>query len=436
MALGRTASVSRRLASEVFDATADAELGHLLGFFYDEVASAELGEDELTYDLSVPDNVTYIANGFVSHNTIGLMMDCDTTGIEPDLALVKTKKLVGGGSMQIVNQSIPAALEHLGYNAEQAEAIIAHIDENKTIDGAPALREEHRAVFQCAMGDNAIHYMGHVKMMAACQPALSGAISKTVNVPEEATVEDVEQLFYEGWKLGLKAIAIYRDNCKVGQPLSVTKKAGGVAGETGGIQVKEGMIRRKLPRQRPSQTISFQVGDAQGYLTAGEYPGDGLGEIFLKLGKQGSTLSGVMDAFAISVSLGLQYGVPLDAYIEKFMNMRFEPAGMTDDPDVRFATSIVDFIARKLAIEYLPADKRAALRIATTSERTEALDADGYGDSAEAAVPEAATELPQSPAPTNRVDVDAPMCFNCGIKMKRAGACHVCESCGTTSGCS
>jgi ribonucleoside-diphosphate reductase alpha chain len=364
------------------------------------------------------------------------MMDCDTTGIEPDLALVKTKKLVGGGSMQIVNQSIPAALEHLGYNDEQAEAIIAHIDENKTIDGAPALREEHRAVFQCAMGDNAIHYMGHVKMMAAAQPFLSGAISKTVNVPEEATVEDVEQLFYEGWKLGLKAIAIYRDNCKVGQPLSVTKKAGAAAGETGGIEVKEGMIRRKLPKQRPSQTISFQVGDAQGYLTAGEYPGDGLGEIFLKLGKQGSTLSGVMDAFAISVSLGLQYGVPLDAYIEKFMNMRFEPAGMTDDPDVRFATSIVDYIARKLAIEYLPADKRAGLGIATTSERTEALDAGGYGDSAEAAVPDAATELPQAAAPPNRVDVDAPMCFSCGIKMKRAGACHVCESCGTTSGCS
>ncbi|MEX2421002.1 MAG: vitamin B12-dependent ribonucleotide reductase, partial [Actinomycetota bacterium] len=264
--------------------------------------------------------------------TIGLMMDCDTTGIEPDLGLVKTKKMVGGGSMAIVNQTVPQALRKLGYNEEQVEAIVAYIDEHKTILDAPALRQEHADVFQCAMGDNAIHYMGHVKMMAAAQPFISGAISKTVNLPEEATVEDVEQLHIDAWKLGIKAIAIYRDNCKVAQPLSVTKK--GDAKTTSPVAEEaaaHGMVRRKLPKQRPSQTISFRVADAKGYLTAGEYPGDGLGEIFVKLGKQGSTLSGLLDAFAISVSLGLQYGVPLDAYVSKFMNMRFEPAGMTDD---------------------------------------------------------------------------------------------------------
>ncbi len=872
----------------MLDATGDEELGHLLGFFYDRVASAELGEDELTYDLSVPDNVTYVANGFVSHNTIGLMMDCDTTGIEPDLGLVKTKKLVGGGSMSIVNRTVPQALRHLGYNEEQVEAIVAYIDEHKTIEGAPAIREEHLPVFSCAMGDNAIHYMGHVKMMAAAQPFISGAISKcvggdtlvatedglvrigslyagededsfrdhivevasfegtqktdafyyggvrpvrevelrsghrviatpnhrllvateaglrwkmtydlepgdyvavqygsdlwsqvpprfddfrpsaaygsqkavhlpeemndelafllgayvaeghitrsnwtvtitntvdgvlervaaawrdlfgveakivrradrcpqvvvssktiaefldhlgcgdrasskripdavlrspksmvlaflqglaldayaawmggspkwaicvdspqllddlqavltnlgivhgritkqnkengksydevyatgwaaqqlismvpflepdkrskadamlevephqstadvvpgiapqklyelipygrrnadgtllrtefrfladkrtrhvswatldrvaeipgmelpdwlqtvlrdnlhfspvvrvqdggqrevfdlsvptthafvgngivnhnTVNMPEEVTIEDVEQLFYDGWKLGIKAIAIYRDNCKVAQPLSVTKKkdADRPIGEVGAVEVKEGMVRRKLPKQRPSQTISFRVADAEGYLTAGEYPGDGLGEIFVKLGKQGSTLSGVMDAFAISVSLGLQYGVPLDAYVQKFMNMRFEPAGMTDDPEIRFATSIVDYLARKLAIEYLPADKRAGLGVFTTDERTAALDTGYAAPAPELPNMDLETGAPAPPPPQTLpiaerdpsnvpYDADAPLCYSCGSKMQPSGSCYVCTSCGATSGCS
>ncbi|MEY2982496.1 MAG: hypothetical protein RL562_2723, partial [Planctomycetota bacterium] len=236
--------------------------------------------------------------------TIGLMMDCDTTGIEPDLGLVKMKKLVGGGSLMIVNQTVPQALEHLGYTGEQVEAIVAHIDEHKSIEGAPALKDEHRKVFQCAMGDDAIHYMGHVRMMAAAQPFISGAISKTVNLPEEATVEEVEQLHIDAWKLGIKAIAIYRDNCKVAQPLSVSKKGDGAAPAAPAAPATESQVplRRKLPKTRPSQTVSFQVGDATGYLTAGEYPGDGLGEIFVKLGKQGSTLSGLLDAFAISVS--------------------------------------------------------------------------------------------------------------------------------------
>ncbi|MBW3578854.1 MAG: hypothetical protein KY462_14165 [Actinobacteria bacterium] len=411
----------------------------------DTVVSAELGHDELTYDLSVPDNVTYVANGFVSHNTIGLVMDCDTTGIEPDLGLVKTKKLVGGGSMSIVNRTVPQALHQLGYNDEQIEAIVAHIDEHNTIDGAPALRDEHMPVFQCAMGDNAIHYMGHVKMMAAAQPFISGAISKTVNMPESATVEDVEQLFYDAWQLGIKAIAIYRDNCKVAQPLSVTKtdEAGSPVASPA-IDTRDRMVRRKLPKQRPSQTISFRVADAEGYLTAGEYPGDGIGEIFVKLGKQGSTLSGVMDAFAISVSLGLQYGVPLDVYVQKFMNMRFEPAGMTDDEEIRFATSIIDYLARKLAIEYLPADRRADLGIYTTDERTTALDAQYGGGStdASAATPVAPTTraeaLPAVPAADSPAtyDADAPLCYSCGTPMVRAGSCHLCEQCGATSGCS
>ncbi len=396
--------------------------------------------------------------------TIGLMMDCDTTGIEPDLGLVKTKKLVGGGSLTIVNQTVPQALRQLGYTEEQVEAVVAYIDENKSIHGAPALKPEHTKVFQCAMGDDAIHYMGHVKMMAAAQPFISGAISKTVNLPEEATVEDVEQLHLDAWKLGIKAIAIYRDNCKVAQPLSVTKKD--VAGVPAVGEVTYVPQRRKPPKTRPSQTISFRVGDAKGYLTAGEYPNDGLAEIFLKLGKQGSTLSGLLDAFAISVSIGLQYGVPLDSYIAKFMNMRFEPAGMTDDEEIRFATSLVDYVARKLAIEYLPYDQRAALGIHTLDERNRMLD-ETYGASepAELAVPAevanedllddltedaseraasrqqpSATAAPGSTAEavvsSAPVDHDAPMCFDCGIKMIRAGACHVCESCGTTSGCS
>jgi ribonucleoside-diphosphate reductase alpha chain len=372
--------------------------------------------------------------------TIGLMMDCDTTGIEPDLGLVKMKKMVGGASIAIVNQTVPQALRHLGYTEEQVEAIVAYIDENKTIHGAPAIKREHLKVFQCAMGDDAIHYMGHTKMMAAAQPFLSGAISKTVNLPEEATVEDVEQLHLDAWKLGIKAIAIYRDNCKVAQPLSVSKKADAKSDVPADVEVVHVPQRRKLPKTRPSQTISFSVGDAKGYITAGEYPGDGLGEIFVKLGKQGSTLSGLLDAFAISVSIGLQYGVPLESYVSKFMNMRFEPAGMTDDEEIRFSTSLVDYLARKLAIEYLPYDKRAELGIHTLEERSRMLD-EAEEQSAVPSAPSAEAVAKAEPVAAPKpaavpIDHDAPMCFECGIKMKRAGACHVCESCGTTSGCS
>src|SRR6266496_2977700 len=330
--------------------------------------------------------------------TISLLMDCDTTGIEPDLALVKTKKLVGGGSMSIVNQTVPRALRRLGYAEEHVQAILEYIAEYNSVKGAPALREEHYPVFDCAMGDSPIQYMGHIRMMAAVQPFISGAVSKTVNLPESVKVEEVEHAYYQGWKLGLKALAIYRDNCKVGQPLSATKPtkpskgaAGGSAAGQGGpgplasagggdrrivadtgavIEVESAPVRRRLPRTRPSRTTSFRVGDIEGYLTAGSYPDDGLGEIFVKVSKQGSTLSGVMDAFAIAVSLGLQYGVPLEVYVAKFVNMIFEPNGLTDDKDVRIAQSLVDYLARRLAIDYLDTETRQALGIRTTAERT------------------------------------------------------------------
>ena len=389
--------------------------------------------------------------------TIGLLMDCDTTGIEPDLALVKTKKLVGGGSMSIVNQTVPRALRTLGYADEHVQAIAEYVAENNSVQGAPALRAEHYDVFDCAMGDAPIHYMGHIRMMAAAQPFLSGAISKTVNMPEHVTVEDVEHAYVEGWKLGLKALAIYRDNCKVGQPLSADKK---VTTDTGAvIEVDDAPVRRRLPKQRPSQTTSFRVGDIEGYLTAGSYPDDGLGEIFFKVSKQGSTMSGVMDAFAIAISLGLQYGVPLEAYVAKFVNMIFEPNGMTDDKDVRIAQSLVDYLARRLAIDYLDVETRQALGIKTTAERT--AEVNGPAEPALAAEPapppapaaEASApvpvELQQRPAAPSggpgpaapaftpgMAAVDAPYCSTCGVRMRPAGSCFVCESCGTTSGCS
>jgi ribonucleoside-diphosphate reductase alpha chain len=291
--------------------------------------------------------------------TIGLMMDCDTTGVEPDLALVKFKKLVGGGSMQIVNQTVPRALKNLGYQPEQAEAIVEYISEHGHVVDAPGLRLEHYEVFDCAMGERSISPMGHVRMMAAIQPALSGAISKTVNLPETATVEDVERIYFEGWKLGLKALAIYRDNCKVGQPLSVAKKKPAEAEAAQPTPTHEVRpVRRRLPRQRSATVTRFSVAGAEGYMTASSYPGDGIGEVFLKLGKQGSTLAGVMDAFSIAISVGLQYGIPLESYVAKFTNMRFDPAGITDDPDIRMASSVMDYIFRRLALDHLPYEDR------------------------------------------------------------------------------
>ena len=368
--------------------------------------------------------------------TIGLMMDCDTTGIEPELALVKTKKLVGGGTMQFVNQTVPRALAKLGYDAAQTDDIVAYIAEHNSVADAPHLKTEHYPVFHTAMGEQPIHYMGHVRMMAAAQPYISGAISKTVNMPEEATVEEVEELFVESWRLGLKAVAIYRDNCKVAQPLSADKKKKAEAPEAEPA-VLAWSAKKRLPQSRPALTTSFRVGDAEGYVTAGSYPDNGLGEIFLKASKQGSTLSGIMDAFSIAVSVGLQYGVPLEDYASKFINMKFEPSGMTNDPDIRFASSIVDYVFRRLALDHLTWEQREALGIRSIQERTEEAEgkiAELDADTAPAPAPVAQPTEPVE-RPTARV-LDAPLCYQCGSKMQPAGSCYVCGTCGSTSGCS
>jgi len=406
--------------------------------------------------------------------TIGLALDCDTTGIEPDLALTKAKKLVGGGTMFIVNQTVPRALRRLGYTDEQVVAIVGHINEHKSIVGAPGFNPEHLPVFACSMGDNVIQYMGHITMMGAVQPWISGAISKTANVPEEATVEEIEALYLDAWKLGLKAVAVYRDNCKVGQPLSTQRadrKEPATDGVTEGSTVTvdalgreverivetvivQEPVRQKLPRKRTSKTFSFRVADCHGYVTVGEFEDGRPGEVFLKVAKQGSTLAGIMDAFAISVSHGLQYGVPLRAFVDMFTNLRFEPAGMTDDPEIRFATSLVDYIFRRMAVEYLPYDERVALGILTVDERLEPTlpgveEATTATDTRIDALPpeDQAPSASVLPAPPGQLTAEAAaetgsarretvLCHVCGDIMQRAGSCYACPSCGATSGCS
>jgi ribonucleoside-diphosphate reductase alpha chain len=462
--LGKSGGVSRTTARLINAATPDPRLRFALGYAYEPVKVNEDGGVQPTYDLSVPENVTYVAAGFISHNTIGFMMDCDTTGIEPDFSLVKFKKLVGGGSMQIVNQTIPRALRKLGYAEETVEAIVEYIAASGHVVDAPGLRPEHYEIFDCAVGERAIAPMGHVRMMAAVQSFLSGAISKTVNMPESTTVEDVQDVYFQGWKLGLKALAIYRDNCKVGQPLSTEKKDAAAAPATGESVVEYRPTRKRLPKKRPAATTSFAVGGAEGYMTASSYPDDGLGEIFLKMSKQGSTLAGMMDAFSIAVSIGLQYGVPLETYVSKFVNMRFDPAGLTDDPDVRMAQSIMDYIFRRLALDYMPFDTRAAYGIYSAEERTRQLETGSYEPVDEPVEIEDLETLAQSAPVTEAPTVakaaaeakpavavgssaelveamqghasDAPMCFTCGTKMRPAGSCYVCEGCGSTSGCS
>ena len=439
------------------------------------VPPAVLGAAQQSWDAAVElGEVNGVRNSQASvlapTGTIGLLMDCDTTGIEPDLGLCKMKKLVGGGTMTIVNQTVPRALRRLGYTPEQVTEIVAYIDENKSILGAPHIAPAHIPVFACSMGDNDIHYRGHITMMGAVQPFLSGAISKTVNVPEWVTVEEVEQLHIEAWQLGIKAVAIYRDNCKVAQPLAMAKKeakedalgeaADAVADGANPVQVVERIVERiinkptreKLPRNRRSRTFEFRVADCKGFVTVGEYDDGRPGELFLRVSKQGSTLAGIMDAFAISVSHGLQYGVPLHAFIEAFTNMRFEPAGMTDDADIRFASSLLDYIFRRLAVDYLPLDERMELGILSVGERTnptlpgieEAVTEtiagqDVLTDPRSVSTPslDLAPSAPVVPAPGVRTaHSDAPYCMLCGVQMQRAGSCHACPSCGNTSGCS
>jgi ribonucleoside-diphosphate reductase alpha chain len=390
--------------------------------------------------------------------TIGLMMDCDTTGIEPDLGLVKVKKLVGGGTMSIVNQTVPRALKSLGYTQEQIDDIIAYIDVEKTIIGAPHLTKSHEPVFACSMGDNSIHYLGHVKMMAAVQPFLSGAISKTVNMPEEATVEDIEQLHIDSWKMGLKAVAIYRDNCKVAQPLSMAKKDVVKTEEpknaeaTNDKYVVKGAIRRPLPKVRTAKTFSFTVSDSHGYVTVGEYEDGTPGEVFINIAKMGSTLAGLMDSFARSVSYGLQYGVPLKTYVNGLSHMSFAPSGITDDPDIRTASSLVDYIFRRLALSYLSFDDRLELGLASIDDMPEMqttliaqtetnvpMPVEVPAPSAHVSQAAVSAKVPEvsQPAPARKAqDSTAPLCYNCGNQTQRAGSCYVCSSCGSTTGCS
>jgi ribonucleoside-diphosphate reductase alpha chain len=501
---GHAYEVSARTASRMgpFAGYADNREHMLRVLRQHQEAAAQIDEELVPPDLlsaaqQAWDNACELGEHFGVRNsqasviaptgTIGLALDCDTTGIEPDLGLVKMKKLVGGGTMSIVNQTVPRALASLGYDRSQVDQIVAHVDEHKSIVGAPHLRAEHLAVFACSMGDNTIHYQGHVKMMAAVQPFISGAISKTVNMPEEATVEDVEQLHLDAWRMGVKAIAIYRDNCKVGQPLSTAKKAeaalpvatsAALTPADQATRVVEKVIkvpvREKLPRNRVSRTFEFRVAECKGFVTIGEYTDGRPGEIFLKVSKQGSTLAGLMDAFSVSVSYGLQYGVPLRHFVEAFTNTRFEPAGMTDDADLRIATSILDYIFRRLAVDYLSYEERAELGILTTGERTQPtlpgveetvietrqghdvpadppsldsssplltsgdaprepslLERAGVTDSEPGLL--AANPAVRRPKPTN---ADAPYCMQCGVQMQRAGSCHACPSCGSTSGCS
>jgi ribonucleoside-diphosphate reductase alpha chain len=391
--------------------------------------------------------------------TIGLMMDCDTTGIEPDLGLVKVKKLVGGGTMAIVNQTVPRALAALGYSKKQIDDIVGYIDTEKTILGAPHLKKEHENVFACSMGDNSIHYLGHVKMMAAVQPFISGAISKTVNMPEEATIEDIEQIHIDSWKMGLKAVAIYRDNCKVAQPLSMAKKEGAKEAEPAtAVEVVEkfvvkGPARRKLPRVRNSRTYRFVVADLEGFFTVGEYEDGTPGELFINVSKQGSTLSGLMDSFAISVSHGLQYGVPLKSYVKTLRGTTFAPSGITDDADIRTATSVTDYIVRRLALDYLSFDDRLELGLADLEdmpdEQTSLLEAAVEAPAAEPAKKQVAKQrvepspaiseapaMPTGDAKATVGDPTAPLCYNCGNQTQRSGSCYVCTSCGSTTGCS
>lgn len=416
--------------------------------------------------------------------TIGFMMGCDTTGIEPDFSLVKYKDLVGGGNMVIVNQTVPRALKNLGYTPDQVDDIVAYIRDAGNVQGAPHLEDAHKPVFACAVGSDAIHYSGHVKMMAAVQPFLSGAISKTVNMPETVTVEDVEQLHIDAWKMGLKAVAIYRDNCKVAQPLSSTKKdddkkndpasasiavtPAALAQSLNDRIVVKGTVRRMLPRRRSAKTYKFRIADLKGFFTVGEYEDGSAGEVFVSVSKQGSTLRGLMDAFSISISHGLQYGVPLKSFVKAMMSTSYAPSGITDDPEIRTASSITDYIARRLALDYLSFDDRLELGLASfedmPEEQTSLLTDDQSPEgqiveaeriaeakvamhavapvavttalistkqsvkSAEAAVQATITQV--------AVDTAAPLCFSCGNQTQRAGSCYVCTSCGSTSGCS
>jgi ribonucleoside-diphosphate reductase alpha chain len=481
--LARSGTVSRRSATALLEraaseATLEApdaatELEQLLGYFYDEVASADLLEDQPTFDLSVPDNVTYVANGFVSHNTISFLMDCDTTGVEPDFSLVKFKELVGGGQMTIVNRTVPLALQTLGYSEQQVEQIEAHLAEHDTIVGAPGLKDEHLPVFDVAVGERAISHMGHIKMMGAVQPLISGAISKTVNMPQQATVEDIADAYTQAWRLGIKALAIYRDGSKTAQALRTDAQQvvvdpadidAIVEQAVGKALAEAGPRRKRMPRERQSITHKFSIAGHEGYITAGMYEDGSVGEIFLTdIGKEGSTLRGMMNSFATAISIALQYGVPLETLVQKFSYMRFEPEGITQNTEIPFAKSMPDYIMRWLASRFLDTDAQEELGILTPAVRARQAaqeaahsvsGSDTAGPAAEAAeesAPKASggnggnggssapaasfTDTPPVvPARLQGLDL-GPACGQCGGMMQRTGSCYTCSSCGNNTGC-
>jgi ribonucleoside-diphosphate reductase alpha chain len=425
----RHSAITRRLATTLFAETGDEELAESLCYFYDCVEANMDGGEQFTYDLSVPANVTYVANGFVSHNTIAFMMDCDTTGVEPDIALVKYKKLVGGGLFKIVNNTVPLALKQLGYDAEQIERIVSYIDKNDTIEGSPYLREEHLPVFDCAFkpfnGMRSIHYMGHIKMMAVTQPYLSGAISKTVNMPTEVTSDDIMQAYIEAWKLGLKAIAIYRDGCKRTQPLSTSLKT-----EEKKEQPQFKPRRRRLPDERRAITHKFSIAGHEGYITVGMYEDGQPGEIFITMAKEGTVVSGLMDSFATAISLALQYGVPLKVLVDKFSHTRFEPSGFTNNRDIPMAKSIMDYIFRWLALKFLPKDDQPST--VTLKENGDL----AVGLSQQKTTQGISTRVEMNEKAVLQMQADAPPCTECGSIMVRNGSCYKCLECGSTSGCS
>jgi ribonucleoside-diphosphate reductase alpha chain len=358
--------------------------------------------------------------------TISFLMDCDTTGVEPDFSLVKTKRLVGGGELTIVNGTVPLALQVLGYSQAEGEAIVAHIADRNTVVGAPAIKPEHLAVFDCAMGDRAIDYNGHVSMMGAIQPFISGAISKTANMPESASVEDVAKLYLDSWKMGVKALAIYRDNCKVAQPMGAKQ-----------AELVHKPMRKVMPIERMEIGRKFQVGEYEGYIHVGLYDDGTPGDIFVDIAKEGTTLAGLMNSFMISVSLGLQYGVPLEVYVSKFAHMRFEPSGTTNDADIRVAKSLVDYIFRWMGKKFLDADTQQELGIMSPEVKARLAQAHSILENGEAAAPDdsAPASPPGQTALFNSWE-DAIECAKCGGRMVRTGSCYTCRDCGQNTGCS
>jgi ribonucleoside-diphosphate reductase alpha chain len=355
--------------------------------------------------------------------------DCDTTGVEPDFSLVKSKKLVGGGEITIVNKTVPMALEKIGYAPREVEEIVAYVDERNSVVGAPYVKTEHYPIFDCAVGDRTIHYLGHVKMMGATQPFISGAISKTVNLPEQATVDEVMSLYVDAWKLGVKAIAIYRDNCKVAQPLS--SSGSGTTSAPPPVLVHE---RKRLPLDRTEIGRKFSVGDHEGYIHVGLYDDGSPGDIFVDIAKDGTTMAGLMNSLMIAVSMGLQYGVPPEVYVSKLSHLRFEPSGMTNDPDIRVAKSIVDYIFRWFGKRFLTAEQQEEAGI--LSAEVKARLAERYAGGEDTPTPEPGETPPPGQTALFNSWEDAVECARCGGRMVRTGSCYTCRDCGTNTGCS